>query len=139
MRILGRVFKNADTGGFYAVEVPALGVHTQGRTLKEAFAMAKDAVEIAVDRQGFKVKIFPLGDGEFAIEANNPGMLIATSIRRTRSLRGLSAKQVALRLGEKSETGILRYERGESVPSLAKFEEIMIAIDPSKRPMLRFG
>ena len=38
------LYERAEGGGYYA-HVPALGLTTEGRTLKEAKSMARDAVE----------------------------------------------------------------------------------------------
>jgi predicted RNase H-like HicB family nuclease len=42
MRLSGRVFKS---GNYWAIEVPILGIVTQGHSKKDAFDMIADAVE----------------------------------------------------------------------------------------------
>ncbi len=140
MRIEGRIFKSGRTGRFWAVEIPLLGVHTQGRTKDEAFEMAKDAVELIVDRDGFEAQIAPKqAAGEFLVLSNNTKYMIATILRNLRLESGLTAKQVVQRMGEKSETGYLRYERGESMPSIEKLDQILMAIDPASESVLKIG
>ncbi len=139
MRIEGRIFKRKETGKFWAVEVPALGVHTQGRSRKEAYEMAKDAIETVIDADGFKVNIHPLDHDFFAVTANVTKLLVAAIIKRKRLEKGFTAQQVADRMGEKSVTGYLRYEQGISLPSLEKLSDIMIAIDPSYEPVLKIA
>jgi predicted RNase H-like HicB family nuclease len=38
------IIKNLETEGFYAVDIPSLGIFTQGKTLEEAKEMAKDVI-----------------------------------------------------------------------------------------------
>jgi len=61
MRFGGRIFK---VDRYWAVEVPVFGVVTQGRTKKEAYEMIADAVESLVNKEGFKVEVYP-GEGEY--------------------------------------------------------------------------
>lgn len=139
MKIEGRVFKNKDTGKFYAVEVPALSLHTQSRTLKEAYEMAKEAIEIAINKTDFTVEIIPAKDGIFHVRSSNLKYLLAGILRSKRLDRGLTASQVATAMNEKSVTGYLRYERAESEPSMNKFTEILLAMDSNLEPVLKIG
>jgi predicted RNase H-like HicB family nuclease len=56
MRYQGRVYKD---GTFWLAEIPVLDLMTQGKTRKEAYAMAVDMVETMVDRPGFQVTLYP--------------------------------------------------------------------------------
>lgn len=125
-------------GSYWAVEFPPLGVHTQGRSKKDAYEMAKDAIETVADHT-FTVDIEASGDLTFTVEASDQKKLISYILKRSRTLSGLTAKQVAMRMKEKSITGYLRYEQGKSTPSIEKFSEILTAIDPSKEPVLKIG
>ena len=58
MRFGGRVIK---IDRYWAVEVPILGVVTQGRTKKEAYEMIADAIETLINKEGFKVEVYPGG------------------------------------------------------------------------------
>jgi predicted RNase H-like HicB family nuclease len=139
MKIDGRLARNAETGKFWAVDIPSLGIHTQGKTKKEAYEMAKNAVETIIDQPGFQVDIQPMDDNFFSITANDAKKLVAAIIKRQRSLKGLTAAQVALKMGEKSVTGYLRYEQGKTLPSIEKLSDILIAIDPFLEPVLKIG
>lgn len=139
MRIEGKIFKNAETGNYYAVEVPALGIHTQGKSKKEAYEMAKDAIETVIDVEGFQVSIQPQKDGSFAVSASDMKPLISKILKQKRSEWNLTAKEVADKMGEKSITGYLRYEQGKVLPTIEKLSDIMTAIDPSLEPILKIG
>ena len=67
MRFEGYLVKS---GKFWAVEIPLLHIHTQGRSRKDAYAMAKDAIESLLEEKEFKVRIHPGQADTFAIEAN---------------------------------------------------------------------
>jgi len=58
MRLSGRVFK---VGRYWAVEVPMLGVVTQGRTRKEVFEMIADAIQALANKRAFHVEVFSRG------------------------------------------------------------------------------
>ncbi len=127
MRFAGRVFK---TGHYWAIEVPILGVVTQGRTKKEAFSMIADAIEALVNKKGFKVRVFP-GKGEyFEVDSAEQAKLSAFLLRRQRTKRGLTLVEVAHRLGAKSHNTYARYEQGKSVPTIEKFVQLLSAVSP---------
>ena len=56
MRFEGRIKKS---GKFWLVEIPAFDAFTQGRTKREAFAMARDLIETMADTEGFTITAFP--------------------------------------------------------------------------------
>jgi hypothetical protein len=125
MRFEGRVVK---TGRFWAVEIPILGIATQGRSKKDAYAMAADAVETLVNTPGFQAAIFP-GAGEyFEVGAENQAALTALLLRRQRVMRGLSLREVARRLGAKSLNSYARYEQGRAVPSVERLTRLLAAV-----------
>jgi len=129
MRFAGRVYKS---GRFWAVEVPILDVVTQGRSKKEALEMIADAVEMLVDRKGFKVKVFPGQGGEFTIGASDDAALTAFLLRRLRLKSVLSLAEVAARLGSNSPNSYARYEQGRSVPSIQKLSRLFAAVAPGE-------
>ena len=130
MRFAGRVFKS---GRYWAVEVPILGVVTQGRTRKDAYEMIADAIEVLVDKPGFKVYVFP-GKGEyFEIGASDEAALTALLLRRARAKSGLTLSEVAERLGAKSLNAYARYEQGRSVPTITKLSQLLAAVSESKK------
>jgi predicted RNase H-like HicB family nuclease len=127
MRFAGRIFK---VGKFWAIEVPILGVVTQGRTRKEALAMIADAIESLVNKEGFRVDEYPRREGSFEVGANDQAALVAFLLRRQRLKRGLTLAQVARRLGAKSHNAYARYEQGQSVPTIDHFTRLLAAVSP---------
>ena len=51
MRLEGKVSKQ---GKYWAVDVPIIGVFTQGHTKKEAFDMVADAIESVIKKRASK-------------------------------------------------------------------------------------
>ena len=129
MRFAGRVTK---IGKYWACEVPILGVITQGRTKMEAYEMVADAIESLVNKNKFKIDVYP-GKGEyFEVDSQDQAALIAFLLRRQRVKRGLSLAEVAERLGAKSLNTYARYEQGKSVPTVEKFSQLLSAVSPEK-------
>ena len=129
MRYSGRVFK---VGRKWAIEVPVLGVTTQGRTKREALEMIADAVEALVNKPGFSITVHP-GDGEyFEAGSEDQATLVAFLLRRQRVKHGLSLAAVAERLGAKSSNTYARYEQGRSVPSIEKLSQLLSAVSPER-------
>jgi len=125
MRFAGRVFR---IGRYWAIEVPILGVVTQGRTKREAFEMIADAVEALVNRRGFHVDVYP-GSGEYLeVGSADVGSMTALLLRRQRLKRGLTLADVARHLGARSLNTYARYEQGRSVPSIAKLSRLLSAV-----------
>ncbi len=125
MRFVGRVFK---AGRHWAIEVPILGVVTQGRTRKDAFAMIADAIEALANQEKFRVEVFP-GVGEyFEVGSPNVAGLTALLLRRQRVRRGLTLAEAARRLGARSLNSYARYEQGRAVPSIARLNELLAAV-----------
>jgi len=127
MRLSGRVFKS---GKFWVIEVPILGVVTQGYTKKEAYEMIADVIESLVNKKGFKVDVFS-GKGEY-FEIGSPDLstLTAFLLRRQRMKQGLTLAEVAKRLGAKSHNTYARYEQGKSIPTIEKFSKLLSALSP---------
>jgi len=139
MRLEGFVFKNSETGSWYAVEIPALGIHTQGKSKKEAYEMAKDAIEGLIDVKGFEVSVVPLDADTFSISANLVWPMLQEVLKRQRQSHGATAKEVVQRLGSNSINSYSRYEQGSSIPSVEKYFELLDAISPDDSPILRMG
>jgi DNA-binding XRE family transcriptional regulator len=129
MRFAGRVFR---AGRHWAIEVPILGVVTQGRTKAEAFEMITDAIEALVNKEGFTVDVYP-GEGEyFEVGARDQAAFSAFLLRRMRLKRGLTLSEVARRLGAKSHNAYARYEQGRSVPTIERLGRLISAVSPEK-------
>jgi hypothetical protein len=125
MRFVGRVFK---VGRYWAIEVPILGVVTQGRTRKEAFEMIADAIEALVNKKGFRVEVFPGDGGYFEVGSPNVAPLTALLLRRQRLKRGLTLSDVTKRMGARSLNSYARYEQGRSVPSIERLSQLLAAV-----------
>jgi len=125
MRFAGRVFK---AGRHWAVEVPILGVVTQGKSRKDAFVMIADAIDALANRKGFHIEVFP-GAGEY-FEVGSPDVakLTALLLRRQRVRRGLTLAEAAQKLGARSLNSYARYEQGRSVPSIERLNELLAAV-----------
>jgi predicted RNase H-like HicB family nuclease len=129
MRFGGRIIKS---GRYWAIEVPILGVVTQGRTKKEAYEMIADALEALVNKEGFKAEVYPGKGDYFEVYSQDLAAMIAFLLRRQRVRHGLSLAEVAGRLGAKSLNTYARYEQGKSVPTVEKFSQLLSAVSPER-------
>lgn len=141
MEIEGKIWKD---GKFWFIEVPALDAMTQGKTRKEVLAMAEDLVfemarsyfEDEIDRD-FSVAIVDYKKNVVGITASNNKLLLALSLRRQREKSGSTVREASERLGSKSPNAYAQYERGKTSISVDKYEELLIAANPSERLRLR--
>lgn len=136
MKIEGKLIRS---GKWWAVEIPLLLIYTQGKTKKEAYLMAADAVESIVDEKNFKVNVTEGSDNTFSIGSSNDSLLMALALKQQRAEHHLSVRDIAKRLGSNSPSAYSRYEQGKVKPSLDKFTQLLKAIDPSLEPILRVG
>jgi predicted RNase H-like HicB family nuclease len=126
MYIQGLLIKNSETGRFYAVEIPALDIHTQGRTKKEAMAMAKDAVEMVIDKKGFNIATKATSAMTFVIMFTDFKAVIPVMLRRLRESKGYSLEYMATQLKQKSINGYARYEKREgTLPNAKRLNEML--------------
>ena len=125
MRFAGRVFR---VGRYWAVEVPILGVATQGRSRKDALLMIADAIECLVNKDGFKVEVLPGESQYFEVGASDQAALTALLLRRERLKSGLTLSDVAKRLGAKSLNAYARYEQGRCTPTVQKLSKLFSAV-----------
>ena len=128
MRFSGKVFKE---GRFWAIEVPILGITTQGQSKKEAFEMIAEAIELLVNKPSFKIDVFSGRGDYFEIGSVDQGILIAFLLRRQRVKCGLSLSDVSKLLGAKSQNTYARYEQGKSVPTVSKFNQLLTVVSPN--------
>ncbi len=133
----GKVFAPARGSRYWEVKIPQLGVFTQGRSERNAYAMAADALETLVGEKRFRVQIVPLDGGRFLIRANDSRPLIARWLFRLRADKGLSLREAAARMGSSSSEAWARYESGRASPTVAKLSELIHALDPEADFMLR--
>jgi len=137
MKIEGRITKS---GRWWAVEVPLLLIHTQGRTKIDAYAMVKDAIELLIDEKGFAVDVIKGNEKDvICISSNNDRALMAFALKQQRAEHSLSVRDVAANLGSKSPTSYSRYESGRVGLTLDKFSQLLSAIDPGLEPILKIG
>ena len=125
MRFNGNVFRN---GKYWAIEVPMLGITTQGLTKRDAFEMIADAIETLVNKVGFTIDVFPGKGSHFEIGSSDQAALCAFLLRQQRRKQGLTLDEVTKRLGVTSHTAYARYEQGKAVPSIQKFYELLAAV-----------
>ena len=136
MRFEGRIRKD---GKFWLAEIPAFDALTQGRTKRDALAMAKDLIETMAGTRGFRVTVYQAGRNSFEVEANRVGILLALLLRRQRERQGLTLSEAAERLGQRSRNAYARYEQGKAMPSVEKLEQLLKAIAPDYRIVWRFA
>jgi len=129
MRLAGRVFKS---GRYWAIEVPILGVVTQGLTKKNAFDMISDAIESLVNNDEFKLEVFPGRNSYFEVGSPRVAVLTAFLLRRQRIKHGLTLLDVTKELGAKSHNSYARYEQGKSVPTIEKLNQLLSALSPER-------
>jgi len=129
MRFSGRVFKE---GFLWLAEVPVFEAMTQGRTRQEALEMIEDWFTSMVDQPGFSVVAHPKSKEEFEISASDLGSMISLLLQRQRQRSGLSLAEVARRLGAKSRNAYARYERGESLPTIEKLDQLLHAVSEDR-------
>jgi len=127
MRFSGKVFRE---DRIWLAEIPILEAMTQGRTRKEALEMVKDMLETMAGDEGFRVDVFPGKGEDFEVGSDDPKPLVRLILQRKRELSGLSLAQAAERLGASSRNAYARYEKGTSIPSVAKFMELLNAVSP---------
>jgi len=130
MRFPGRIKKD---GRFWLVEIPAFDAATQGRTKREALAMAEDLIETMASVRGFRATVYPTGGETFEIGGNRLGVLLALLLRRQRERQGLTLAEAAKRLGQRSKNAYARYEQGRAMPTVEKVEQLLKAIAPDQR------
>lgn len=127
MRFSGKIYKD---GKFWLAEIPILDLMTQGRTKKEAYEMVADMLETMVNKEEFKVKVHKGKKDSFEVGSVEPKHMVSLLLQRKRETSGLSLAQVASRLGMKSRNTYARYEKGHSVPSVEKLNELLHAVCP---------
>jgi predicted RNase H-like HicB family nuclease/DNA-binding XRE family transcriptional regulator len=131
MRIDGKMHQEKDG---WIVEVPILGVFTQGDSIEEAREMARDAVGLMLeDHTDGKVtekdvKVIQGEAGTFELETAATKALTTLILRQVRSNKKLSQAELAALMGVSSRNAIGQYEEGRSEPGLAKLQEILGAM-----------
>ena len=134
MRFQGKLRRD---GKFWLAEVSVFDAMTQGRSRKEALDMIADWFVTMVDRKGFSVEIHPAGKDTFEASSSDARTMVSLLLQRQRQKSGLSLAQAAQRLGAKSRNAYARYERGASVPTVEKLDELLRAVAPGRDIVLQ--
>lgn len=129
MRFSGKVYRDKS---FWLAEVPVFEAMTQGRSRREALEMIEDWFATMVDRPGFSVTVDLKGRQEFEVSASDLRSMISLLLRRQRQRSGLSLAEAAERLGAKSRNAYARYERGESLPTIEKLDQLLRAVSADR-------
>ncbi len=124
-------------GKWWLAEVPVFDAMTQGRTRKEALGMIADWFETMANRKGFAVDVHSVGRDEFQVSSSDARAMVSLLLQRQRQKSGLSLAQAAQRLGAKSRNAYARYERGTSVPTVEKLDELLRAVAPGRHLVLQ--
>lgn len=136
MRFEGRVHRD---GKLWLAEIPAFDALTQGRTKRDALAMAEDLIETMAAATRFEATVYPGTGTRFEIGANRTDVLVALLLRRQRERRGLTLAEVAERLGQRSRNAYARYEQGKAMPTVEKLEQLLEAVAPDQRIVWRIA
>lgn len=141
MELEGAVFKK---GKIWIIAVPSLNLMTQGKTKKEALEMIVDAAmglaECYFDAKieaGFSIVATEHEPGIIGLSATNSKLLLALSLKRQREKSGLTVREAAARLGSSSPNAYAQYERGKTRISLEKYDQLLRAINPLRRSLIR--
>ena len=134
MRFSGKIYKD---GKFWLAEIPILNVMTQGHSRKETFEMVADLIETMANKEGFHVTVYSSRHEYFEIGSESTRTLVSILLQRKRELSGLSLAQAAKKLGASSRNAFARYERGKSIPSVEKLNELLHAVSPRQDIVLK--
>jgi predicted RNase H-like HicB family nuclease len=142
MELKGRVWKD-EKSSWWLAEVSFLDVMTQGKTKKKALEMMEDAIlELLVDSYGkqinkrFQLTIHNYEDDLVGVGASDGWLLFALGLKRQREKYGTTIRVAAKRLKSKSPNAYARYERGYVRPSIEKYNQLLHAANPYRRPLL---
>jgi hypothetical protein len=116
---------------WWAVDMPILDLHTQGKTKKEAYEMAIDVVKCMSPIESIELVITPGESNSFEIGSNNTKAMVAILLKCRRQKSGMSIGQVASKLSLSSRNGYAKYEQGKNLPSVEKLEQMLDVMDAS--------
>mgnify|MGYP001615070274 CR=1 FL=1 len=132
MRIEGRIIPPKGKEKLWGVEIDSIGVFTQGKSLRNAYLMAKDAVELLAEDAGipFEATIEPGSEKHtFTLGCDDARSFLQFTLRRIRESNDLSLMEVSEKLDSNSPNAYSRYEHG-TMPRLDTLEEMLGVIDP---------
>ena len=140
MEFEGQIWKE---GTWWLAEVPFLDLMTQGKTKKDVLNMIADAAfELVKDSyeklfpDNFEVTTTLYDDGIIGLGASDDTFLFALGLKRQRELSGTTIREAAKRLKSKSPNAYARYEAAKAKPSIEKYNQLLHAANPERRPLL---
>ncbi len=126
----GKIHAKKKGEKFHSVEIPELGVFTEGKNPKDCYKMVKEALELMVDEKGFTVEVVPTSDTKFMVKGSDLKPLVAIFLQEFRAKSGLTLKQVQKRLKLRSVNGYAQYEQGKSLPAMNRLTDFIKAMRP---------
>ena len=87
----------------------------------------------------FSLVVHAYEDGVIGITANDTKLLLALSLIKQREKSGSTVREASERLGSKSPNAYAQYERGKINISLDKYEQLLLAANPSETRRLRIA
>jgi hypothetical protein len=134
MRFQGKVYRS---GQHWIADVPIFDATTQGRSRKEALEMIADWFHTMANRKAFAVSVHHVAGDEIELASDDTRAMISLLLQRQRQKSGLSLAQVSERLGATSRNAYARYERGITVPSVEKLDQLLRAVAPNREIVVR--
>ena len=114
---------------WYAVDAPALGLHTQGRGKADSLRMAAAWVRDMLDRQDLEVEVVPdATGGGFSLRSADAAALVGLVLRQHRTAAGMTLREAAGRMGSTSPNAYARYENGTAMPTVAQLDRLLAAV-----------
>ncbi len=121
----GKIIKS---GKFWAAELPAFCVYTQGKTRKEAFEMLADAVSTLWPEFKFELTWRDESKTEVLLAPADVLEGIGLVLKQNRLNSSLTLKEIANAMGSNYGSSVICYEDGTRQPSVSKFDELLAAI-----------
>lgn len=145
MEIEGKVRKHSRSGPpDWVVSVPLLGVVTQGYTREEALKMVRGAIRdyfhyfFGKERsKGVRISVIDAGKSTIGVTCSDLSLLLSLILIKQREQSGTSIRQVVQRMGGSSPNAYKQYEYGTKKMSTEKFDELIHAVNPSLRLIVR--
>lgn len=119
------------SGRFWGIQIPELGLFSQGKTKAEAFDMIKDAAQLMIDDTAISFETYDMGRGEFCLEASDSVAFLAFALKQLRCNQELTYAETQKLTGAKSRSEFTIYESGKTDPTLSKAERLLKAMGVS--------
>lgn len=145
MEIEGKI-RQTRRGGApdWLVSVPLLDLHTQGRTRKEALKMLKGAIKDYFDYffgeqcgADVDISIMEIGKSNIGVSCSDLSSLMSLILIKQREKSGMTIRDVMRRMGASSPNAYKQYEYGNKRMSTEKFDELIHAVNPDIRLVVR--